>query len=205
MKVYYLVYKILNLINGNSYVGAHQTTRKDDNYMSSSRVVRFAIKKHGISNFKKTILWEGNSLQEMFAKEKELVVVGPMSYNLKPGGLGGGKAFHTKETRMKMSKTATGVKKSPDHIRSMSECRKGKPLSDSRRRALSESKSLRKHINQLGASRSYTYQVISPTGETQIITGMTAFCKNHGLYQGNMCAVARGKVKHCKGWTCKKL
>mgnify|MGYP003593220292 CR=1 FL=1 len=43
----------------------------------------------GLESFQKEILFEGKSPEEMFEKERELVEVGPHSYNLKEGGSGG--------------------------------------------------------------------------------------------------------------------
>jgi hypothetical protein len=43
----------------------------------------------GIENFEKEILLEAESSEEMFERERELVELGPHSYNLKQGGEGG--------------------------------------------------------------------------------------------------------------------
>lgn len=87
--MFYLVYQITNTVNGKSYKGSHKTENKDDGYMGSGKLIRAAIKKYGIDAFKKDILFEASSSEEMFAKEKELVILGPQSYNLKHGGSGG--------------------------------------------------------------------------------------------------------------------
>ena len=42
-----------------------------------------------MENFQKEILFEANSSEEMFEKERELVEIGSHSYNLKEGGYGG--------------------------------------------------------------------------------------------------------------------
>lgn len=85
----YLVYKTTNLVNGKFYIGCHQTNNRDDGYMGSGTLLKRAIQKYGEGNFKREILFEALTPQEMFEKEKELVVVGPESYNLKRGGEGG--------------------------------------------------------------------------------------------------------------------
>jgi len=87
--MFYLVYKITNTINGKTYIGCHKTKRKDDGYMGSGTILKRAIEKYGVENFKKEIIAECSCSEEMFAKEKELVVVNEMSYNLKSGGQGG--------------------------------------------------------------------------------------------------------------------
>lgn len=87
--MFYTIYKITNLINGKYYIGKHQTKRLDDGYMGSGKVLKHAIKKYGIENFKKEILHIFDNEQEMNAKEKELVVVNEQTYNLNEGGKGG--------------------------------------------------------------------------------------------------------------------
>lgn len=87
--MFYLVYKITNVVNGKHYIGAHKTNDKNDGYMGSGVMIKNAIKKYGIENFIKEIMCECSSQEEMFAKEKELVRLDSTSYNLKYGGEGG--------------------------------------------------------------------------------------------------------------------
>jgi len=88
--MYYLIYKITNLVNGKFYIGAHRTEKKEDNYMGSGKHIKRAINKHGLENFKKEIIIECSSIEEMFSKEREMVVVdGSISYNISGGGDGG--------------------------------------------------------------------------------------------------------------------
>lgn len=92
MKKYYLIYQITNKLNGMIYIGKHKTSNIDDDYMGSGvRIVR-AIKKYGIENFEKTILFECSSEEEMNAKEAEIVnrefVSRDDVYNISLGGSG---------------------------------------------------------------------------------------------------------------------
>jgi len=79
--------------NNKIYIGAHQTEDVNDNYMSSSTIVKRAINKYGISNFKKEILFYFDNETDMYLKEKEIVnedfVNSELTYNLKTGGFGG--------------------------------------------------------------------------------------------------------------------
>lgn len=91
--MYYLVYKITNLINKKYYIGARKTEIIDDNYMGSGKLIKKAISKHGLENFKKEILYIFDNPNDMFEKEKELIseeeVLNTQCYNLKIGGYGG--------------------------------------------------------------------------------------------------------------------
>lgn len=67
----------------------HKTANLDDDYMGSGKRLKHAIKKYGIENFKKEILYVFDNEEDMKDKEKELVVLNEMSYNLCEGGKGG--------------------------------------------------------------------------------------------------------------------
>lgn len=101
--MHYLVYQISNLLNGKTYIGCHKTSNKDDGYMGSGIALKRAVKKHGLENFVKDILFEASTSEEMFTKEKELVVLGPHSYNLKLGGEGGWDFNNNKRTKDEQS------------------------------------------------------------------------------------------------------
>lgn len=91
--MFYTVYKITNNINGKVYVGAHVTDDLDDDYMGSGIHIARAIKKHGLDNFTKEILHTFDSVEEMYAKEAEIVnedfVKRKDTYNMVVGGKGG--------------------------------------------------------------------------------------------------------------------
>jgi len=91
--MFYTVYKTTNLVNGKIYIGSHKTKDLNDRYLGSGKYLNHAIKKHGVENFKKEILFVFDTPKEMYDKEAELVNVGFLAeentYNLKIGGFGG--------------------------------------------------------------------------------------------------------------------
>ena len=87
--MFYIIYKITNKIDGKFYIGKHQTKNLDDGYMGSGILIRRAIRRHGLHNFKKEILHIFQTKEEMNEAERNLVVLSEDSYNLCPGGEGG--------------------------------------------------------------------------------------------------------------------
>lgn len=86
-----IIYKITNLINNKLYIG--KDSRNDPNYFGSGMLIKKAIKKYNKENFKKEILEECESLEELNYKEKywinELRSLSPNGYNITIGGTGG--------------------------------------------------------------------------------------------------------------------
>ena len=86
----YIIYKVINNINGKYYIGRHATTNLNDSYMGSGKGIKNAIAKYGVENFIKEIIATANSADELWNLEKQIVnesvVKDPMSYNMAYGG-----------------------------------------------------------------------------------------------------------------------
>lgn len=85
-----VIYKIVNLINGNFYIG--QDSKNNPNYLGSGKILKQAIKKYGKDNFKKIILEECSNLKEL--AEREIYWIEHENaisngYNIAKGGNGG--------------------------------------------------------------------------------------------------------------------
>jgi hypothetical protein len=105
-----VIYKSTNLINGKIYVG--QDTKNNPNYLGSGRILKFALKKYGIENFKKEILEECSTLDELNELEKYWIkklnsTNKDIGYNVSFGGQTGWyKGLkHTEETKKQYSLT----------------------------------------------------------------------------------------------------
>ena len=89
----YVVYKIINNLNGKFYVGVHKTKKLQDSYFGSGIAIKNAIKKYGKQNFIKEILFIYDNEEEAYEKEKEIVnedfVKRKDTYNKTLGGVGG--------------------------------------------------------------------------------------------------------------------
>ncbi len=113
-----IIYKTTCLINNKIYVG--QDSKDDSNYFGSGIYIRNAIKKHGKENFKKEILCECFSKEELNEKEiywiKKLNCKSPRGYNIANGG--GGISGHqfSKKSKKKISKIMKEFSKKPEVI-----------------------------------------------------------------------------------------
>lgn len=118
----HIIYKTTNKIDGKVYVGAHSTDDLNDGYFGSGKYLKSAVKKYGIENFEREVLFIFDSKEEMFSKERELVneefIVCNNTYNIKVGGSGGNPGIvgafsgkcHSEETKEKLRQAASGKK-----------------------------------------------------------------------------------------------
>ena len=159
-KMYYIIYKVTNQINGKYYIGRHATNDINDSYMGSGIGIKNAIKKYGVKNFTKEIIAEADSPDALWDLEKEIVnesvVKDPMSYNNAYGGkhyLHGLREYdydafikHQRRAGQQYAKNFTGKPKEW-HVKGGS--------SSSRMR-----------------SKQYKYRITTSTGEEYIVNGL---------------------------------
>lgn len=91
--MYYLIYKITNTVNNKIYIGKHKTENINDSYMGSGEILHKAFEKYGINKFKKEIVFQCDSEEEMNQMEAKIVneefIARLDTYNIKLGGQGG--------------------------------------------------------------------------------------------------------------------
>ncbi len=56
-----------------------------------------------------------------------------------------------------------------------------------------------------GPSKVYQWEITNPDGSKEVITNLTKFCEERGMYQSGMIQVSTGLLKTYKGYRCKKL
>ena len=125
------VYETTNLINGKKYIGKRTCNCpiEEDRYMGSGTLLKRAIKKYGIDNFKKEIIQICESSEMAYIYEKLYTIqVNAWSnekyYNLKIGGKGGTYGIKMSEdTKLKISIANKG-KQSPNKGKKLSELTK---------------------------------------------------------------------------------
>lgn len=132
----YYIYRITNLVNAKTYIGQHKYKKLDDSYMGSGKLIKLAIKKYGIENFKKEILEFNIPTVELANDWEQMYILferakGKSEYNIANGGNGIGTV--SKETRRKISEAKKGMEpwiKGKHHLeeakKKMSIAKKGK-------------------------------------------------------------------------------
>ena len=110
MKKHNIIYQTTNLLSGKTYIGRHSTDNLDDGYLGSGTILKRAIQKSGRDSFKRIVLFDFATPEEMIAKEIELLteefVNRDDNYNLGSGQ--GGLFTHGEEARQKLREANTG-------------------------------------------------------------------------------------------------
>lgn len=124
-----VIYITTNLINGKKYIG--RDSKNDPTYLGSGHALLKAIKKYGKENFKKEIVEECKSFDELEKREEYWLNhydAGRSNefYNMHNYSSGGSLGVHvTSETRKKLRDFNLGKKLSDETKIKMSESRKG--------------------------------------------------------------------------------
>ena len=110
---HYLIYKITCVINNKIYVGKHMTDNINDTYMGSGVLLRYEQDLFGLDKFKKEILFECSSEEEMNKNEAEIVnedfIARDDVYNVMLGGDGGWNAINSNKQLKTLSAKKGGI------------------------------------------------------------------------------------------------
>jgi ribosome-binding protein aMBF1 (putative translation factor) len=84
-----IIYKTTNLVNGKFYIG--KDSKNNHNYLGSGKILKQAIKKYGKTNFRKEILEECFSMEDLNEQEKYWIKTLnsrdlSIGYNIREGG-----------------------------------------------------------------------------------------------------------------------
>ncbi len=151
--MYGFIYCTTNLITGKKYIGQrkYKNTNSDNLYLGSGKILSQSILKHGKENFKKEILCECLTIEELNQKEefyiKEFATIYPVGYNIAEKARGGDKMkFHPEKDEInkkriqavkkfnrdavwceKMAQMSKGRRHSPETIEKIKESKKKNP------------------------------------------------------------------------------
>jgi group I intron endonuclease len=127
------LYKLVNRLNGNFYIGVTMNLKARMKLHKNSKgtvTICNAIKKYGWENFDLFILRDDiQTKEEMFRLEKETIALLNPPYNETEGGEGISGFKHSDQTKKKMSESAKNVTRKPlsiEHRLNISKGCKGK-------------------------------------------------------------------------------
>lgn len=83
---HYLIYKITNIVTGETYIGQHQTYNVSDGYMGSGRLLKRKFEEYGVENFNKEILADFDNFEDMNSAEIRYIKELNPDYNISLGG-----------------------------------------------------------------------------------------------------------------------
>lgn len=149
----FTVYEILNISNHKRYIGCSADVKSRWNHHKhllrlnkhNNKHLQSSWNNHGEDSFTFTILFQFNNIEEMYAKEKELITLdNELFYNLSEGGIGSSAGFKwSDESRKKLSEskklTAKNVMTQEVKDR-ISASKKGSLMHESTRIALQQAK-----------------------------------------------------------------
>lgn len=232
--MYYIVYKTTNLVNNKFYIGAHRTNNLNDSYLGSGVALKNAIKKYGIENFVREILYIAVNESDMFFMEEKLILenMGENCYNMMPGGKGGfdhinetdmhrgdKNCMHNPEIRKKvinsMMLTRAMNKEKYDaisrkNLESAIKSNTGKKKPEHSKFMQSWSvQNWKNNKEKIRDSLSSFFELTSPCQIVYTTNRLEEFCKQHNLTYTSIwkSSVTNKPVKKgkSKGWICKKI
>lgn len=208
------IYKVLNLINNKIYIGfdsnwpkrqiAHKSISFNPNVLEYEYAFHRAIRLYGWDAFEWEVICQSldgeyllTIIEPMFIEQYESF--GIKGYNMTKGGEGCLGYKHTDKAKEKLR-----YPKTEEHKQKLSKVFKNKPLLDTTRQKMSETrkgkKYSKKHRESISKSLARNYLLIDPYENEYEITNLFKFCKENNLHQSSF-----SKNGYCKGWRCIRL
>jgi hypothetical protein len=231
--MFYYIYKITNNANQKYYIGAHKTTNINDNYFGSGVALKRAIEKYGKENFTKEIICFCKTENDMYIKEKELVILNENSYNMTRESHGGFSHIDifgdnnimrkSKEAREKVSIKMKQIRNDPfkkNYLNSISKRNLEKAILKNTGKKRPEHSILMKQKGQLKEKwdkdkenmrnkLSSYFEVTSPDNIKYITNRLEDFCKENNLSYTTLWKTSKTNISpkkgKSKGWICKKI
>lgn len=213
-----VIYKAVNLENGKLYIGKTVKTltirRKQHEKSVSTLGFHGALKKYGLDQFEWHVLFESDDPMVLSQKEIEFIeqyrsFVGFPNcngYNRTLGGdgatVGDENVSKRLDVREKLRVASSKWQHSDETKRKISEIRTGQKASDETKEKIRLALIGRKMPMGKDHSMAVEYEIIFPDGRSEIIKGLRAFCREHGLNQQLMRRVANGTQESHKGFGC---
>lgn len=218
------IYKTTNLLNGKIYVG--QTSKNlDTDYLGSGKVLIKAVKKYGKSAFKREIIEECVSKEQMNEREKYWIqyfdsINRNKGYNVSIGGEGGNLGDKVNKKISKSMKGKISVKDINGNVFSISAnddrfasgelvgvqkgmvpYNKGVPMSESQKQKMRVPKS-KEHIENMSKSKiGKGVKPIICLNNGVKYNSIKEAAEKLGLTVPNVVAVLKGRAKKTKGYS----
>lgn len=224
--MYYLVYKITHKKSNYFYIGRHVTDNIQDNYLGSGSHPILKDKR----NLSKEILLVAKSQEEMIDAEIKFIkenisdpncvnfIIGDPTYR--------GVVNHSAKSKEKIKqgirkykesnpqqfiqhmsnagKALRGRKQSKEHIKKLSEARKGVPKSAEFKSKVS--KTLSGRLNRPRNTLCKKWKITDTVNKTEYtVEDRVEFCKQHNLNYASFNVGTRNKVLYKKKWLCEKV
>ncbi len=213
----------------------HRTNNLEDGYMGSGILIKKAIKKYGIQNFEKNILFVFDNEKDMKDKEKEVVIVSEQTYNMIEGGHGGFWYINNKGLNLGENNVMVRDKEAKQRcIESMKITRNSNKEYYDNISKQNLKKAVEKNIGRKKPEHSILmkergnftiawrenkevmrdklsswFEVVSPVGETVVTNRLEDFCKERNLSYTTLWKTSKSgqtpKKGRSKGWICKKI
>lgn len=223
-----IIYQIINMIDGKSYIGQSSTSfymryggmrgkiRRTWWKYVDNKHLKNAIAKYGSHNFRVVILERGlTDLQSLDLRERyyieKLNTLSPDGYNYVKGGQCFRGAYFTNEQRGEMSRLRTGrqfnrlLNNKTGEISTFVSIKQfcdGHGLDNPAVTRVLNGEARHAKLWTLPEKPLRRVEIIAPDGSvSSLLDGEIApFCREHKINQANLCAVMYGKGKSVKGW-----